>query len=350
MSTVARYVSGLMLVRILAVGLVLVALLQVMDLVDSVGEVLERRGAVADLVVYVAYRLPSIIESVIPIAVLLGTITVFLALAGRSELDAMRSAGLSQGDLVRLCLPVCLLFAGLHFVLADRVVPASQQAFVAWWDQDAVADRLWLRGAESIVAVTARSPDGARLDGLTIYARDAEGRLTARTEAAMARYNGGSWTLFDAEETRFGASAGTDVTRHETLPWLGGPEPEMIGMLEQTPERLPIGRLSGVITGPWSGATEAASYRTELALRYAAPLATIVMLLLASPAMRRQGRSSAALIGGLVGLSLGLSFLVAGGILAALGRAGLVPPAVAAWLPVIGFAIVGVVLMRRSET
>ncbi|MEM7710020.1 MAG: LptF/LptG family permease [Pseudomonadota bacterium] len=346
-----RYLSRLMLVRILGVALVLAALLQIMDLIDNVGDVLDRRGSIADLVVYSGYRLPSILESTIPISVLLGTIAVFLALAGRSELDALRSGGVSQGRVILLCLPICLVFAGLHFVLVDRWVPASQQAFFEWWEGPVnTGDLLWLRGADSIVSVAATSADGRDLTDVSIYHRDANGQLRARIDAETARHDGTGWILSDVEETRFDVGAGTDLRTHDTLPWPGGPEPLTVGMLQQPPERLSANLMTGLLSESWTGATETASYRTELANRYAAPLASLVMLLLASPAMRREGRSSAALIGGLAGLALGLGFVVCAGILTALGRAGLVVPHLAAWLPVLSFAAIGLFLLRRTET
>ncbi len=351
MSVVARYLSRLIFARIMGVGLVLAALLQIMDLVDNVDDVLERRNSVADLFVFASYRLPSIVESVIPISVLLGTITVFLALAGRSELDALRSGGLSQGRLVMLCLPVCLLFAAFHFVLVDRVVPSSQQAYVEWWEPPVNrGELLWLRGTESIVSVAERSRDGTALGGLTIYERDRNGRLTARIEADHASHDGAGWVLSVVEVEQFDGGLGTEVTRYEQLPWADGPEPATIEMLQQPPERLQSGLMNNLLAETWTGITEPASYRTELAGRYAAPLASLVMLLLASPAMRRQGRSSAALIGGFLGLSLGLGFVVAGGILNALGRAGALAPTIAAWLPVLAFGAIGLFLLRRSET
>ncbi|MEM8822504.1 MAG: LPS export ABC transporter permease LptG [Pseudomonadota bacterium] len=350
MITIARYISRLMLVRVLAVALVLTALLQIMDLIDSVNDVLDRRDSIADLVIYAGYRLPSIFEGTIPIAVLLGTIAVFLALAGRSELDAMRSGGLSQGRLVLLCLPMVLLFAGLHFVLVDRVVPASQQAFTEWWDGPVnTGDVLWLRGANSIVSIGDTSHNGRRLTDLSIYYRDSTGQLIAQIDADRATYDGTDWRLAGVEEQIFNGGT-TDVSLHDTLPWPDGPQPETIGMLQRPPERLSADLMTGLLSETWSGTTETASYRTELANRYAAPLASLVMLLLASPAMRRQGRSSAALIGGLIGLALGLTFVVAGGILTALGRAGLVAPHLAAWLPVLAFAAMGLFLLRRTET
>ncbi|MEM7488887.1 MAG: LPS export ABC transporter permease LptG [Pseudomonadota bacterium] len=351
MKLVARYIARLMLVRIVAVVLVLTALLQIMDLIDNVDEVLDRRDSIADIVVYAGYRLPTIVETTIPIAVLLGTIAAFLALAGRSELDALRSGGISQTRVVLLCLPVCLLFVGVHFLLVDRVVPASQQAFTQWWDGPINSgDAVWLRDDASFVSVTEATPSGRHLEGVTIYRRDGAGDLVARIEAATADYDDGVWTLGGVEEQRFEAGAGTEVRRHDTLAWPDGPAPHAIGILQQPPERLSADLMTGLLSGAWTGATETASYRTELANRYAAPLASLVMLLLASPAMRRQGRSSAALIGGLTGLALGLGFVVVGGILTALGRAGILAPEPAAWLPVAAFAITGLVLLRRSET
>ncbi|MEM7642637.1 MAG: LptF/LptG family permease, partial [Pseudomonadota bacterium] len=258
MTVLARYISRLMLARILGVALVLTALLQIMDLIDSVDDVLDRRESVADLVIYAGYRLPSIFESTIPIAVLLGTIAVFLALSGRSEFDAMRAGGVSQAKVVALCLPIILVFAGLHFLLVDRIVPASQQAYIEWWEGPVnTGDQLWLRGSDSIVSVGEPSGDGRSLGDLSIYRRDASGRLVSRIDADRATYDGTAWTLSGVEEQLF--EGGTQVMLHDTLPWPDGPEPATIGMLQRPPERLSADLMTGLLTEAWSGATETAT-------------------------------------------------------------------------------------------
>ena len=50
-----------------------------------------------------------------------------------------------------------------------------------------------------------------------------------------------------------------------------------------------------------------------------------------------------------LGFLLGVLYLFAGGFLGALGEAGLLPPALAAWAAPVGFGTAGAVLLLRAE-
>ena len=50
-----------------------------------------------------------------------------------------------------------------------------------------------------------------------------------------------------------------------------------------------------------------------------------------------------------VGLALGLGYLVAAGLLGALGEAAVLPPVLAAWTAPFLFAVAGVLLLQREE-
>ena len=50
-----------------------------------------------------------------------------------------------------------------------------------------------------------------------------------------------------------------------------------------------------------------------------------------------------------VGLALGLGYLVAAGLLEALGEAAVLPPVLAAWTAPLLFAAAGVLLLQREE-
>ena len=93
-----------------------------------------------------------------------------------------------------------------------------------------------------------------------------------------------------------------------------------------------------------------AFYRTRVQSAAAALATPFVMLLLAAPAafgLPRQGGGAARRAA--VGLALGLGYLVAAGLLEALGEASVLPPVLAAWTAPFVFAVAGVLLLQREE-
>ena len=84
------------LARFVGLLLGLVLFLQTLDLLATANEVLAGGGAPLDsLVRYVMLRVPSLIETVAPLAGLLGALTALVTLAKNSEVLAMRAAGRS---------------------------------------------------------------------------------------------------------------------------------------------------------------------------------------------------------------------------------------------------------------
>ena len=88
--------------------------------------------------------------------------------------------------------------------------------------------------------------------------------------------------------------------------------------------------------------------RTRLYRTVAEALAPIIMLLLALPAALGYARSNktAPVI---FGLGAGLFYLVADGLLTAMGSTGVLPPVVAAWAAPIGFAAGAISILLYAE-
>ncbi|MGD9293942.1 MAG: LptF/LptG family permease, partial [Roseobacter sp.] len=333
MKTLTVYFSKVLAVRIVAVLCSLVALLVLMDLIDNVEKVLERRGSPADIAIFAGYRLPTIIERLIPLSVLVGSTMGVLALATRSELVVLRATGVSPFRIVALGLPVCLTVVGAHFLVADRIAPASERAFVEWWEPSSSKyRRLWLRGEDGLVRIGSISADATVLTNLDLFERDAAGVMISRTSAKSARYEDGRWRLFEVVEIPI-RPAGTATPGATGQMWINGPSPQVLLDLVAGPEQLSNTTLEQIMTVSWSSSADPSVYGTELARRSAGPLASLAMMLIVASTVRGLNRSGGPQIGALVGLAVGLTFLIVDGIFGSLGRAGLIAPMVAAWTP-----------------
>ncbi len=347
MRVLFTYFSRILALRILAVLLAFVALLVMMDLIDSMEDVLARRGSPADVFVFVGYRLPTIFERLIPLSVLIGTTLGMLALAMHSELVAMRAAGMSQLRIAALGIPLCLAIVLGHFLLADRIAPRSERAFIEWWEPLArLGGTHWLRGEDHVVRIGTISADARMLESVTVFTRDTDGRLVGELRAGSAAYDGTGWQLRDVFDLSLGPEG---PLRHDAAlrPWPDGPRPEVIMDLVSGPDQLSNGALGKILSVDWTSGAEPSVYRTALARRVVAPLTSLVMMLIAVSAIRGQGRTGGPQLGAALALALGLTFMVLDGIFAALGRAGVLSPSIAAWTPLLVFsAIAGILLVR----
>jgi len=330
----------------------IVALMQLLELLDVTADILARGQGLGGLLHYAVLRTPSELVLALPLAVLLGSMKALSAMARVLEITAMRTVGYSLMRMLGHLLPMLVGIALLQFVLSEQLVPRAETALKAWWSATALPDteqtRLWARTSSGPVSIEATSPDGHLLKSLRIYQRDASGQLTARLFAAEARWDGGVWRLNGVSDLQVG---GGKVVREQlaSRAWQSNLRPDDVLRLDQSRPHLSSIMLAEVIAGARAGSQPRSYYQTVLYRSFTAPLGVLVMLLLAMPTACTSTRGGSKGSEMLVALVLGLAFLLCDGILAALGTSGSLPPlAMAIGAPAL-FAAIGLLQLRFYE-
>lgn len=348
---IARYLRRRVASQTLGLLLVLTALMQLLEMLDVTGEVLDRQLGGAGLLQYALLRTPAEVVVALPLAALLGSMSAFYAMARHHEVVAMRCAGMSLKRLVLLLLPVPLVLAGMQFVLSDRVVPRAEAALKAWWDSTAPPEKKpearWVQTREGPVSFLHASPNGRELREVRIYQRDDAGLLTARLRADRATWEDGAWHLSEVEQ--LDASPGALHRQVEARrEWPINLRPDDVLRLDLPQPHLSSMMVVDVLAGERVGAQPLSFYKTVLYRSFTAPLAVFVMLLLAAPTARLMTRAGG---GGslLVALGLGLGYLLCDGIMAALGTGGRLPPAIAVSVAPALFFIIGIVHLEYCD-
>lgn len=350
--TLSGYLLKLMGVRILSALAVLVGILQIIDLLDVTTEILDRRLGAGGVAYYALLRLPRLIEQSAPLAVLAGSLFAFAKLAGESAVTAMRSTGISAYRVTLMALPAALAVAVLQLGIGMVIAPRTDAMLSAWWQASEPADKadkvdpVTFRVGDEIVVAVPHDPDGRGLENVTIYRRDASGRLVQRTSAKAAVYEEGRWRLV---EPRFEALTPDSIREGAAreMTWTRDLTPADVrtlaaGETSVTPEEAQRALEGGLSTRPRT------FYDTQLQRAWAAPVACLVMLLLAAPAGLANFRGGGATL--IVQcLAAGLLFLVFDGAFTALGENGAVPPVFAAWAAPAMFAALGVSVLLYRE-
>jgi hypothetical protein len=99
------YVLRAVSVRIAGAMAVLIAVMQILDLLEVTPDIIERGLGAVGMVHYALLRLPQMIDQAAPLGVLAGSIFAFMKLAGDSEIVAMRASGVSVYRLLAMALP-----------------------------------------------------------------------------------------------------------------------------------------------------------------------------------------------------------------------------------------------------
>ena len=293
------------------------------------------------LAAFLLYSTPQFVAYLAPMAVLVAVLATLGGLIRSGELVVMRACGVS---LYRAALPLLLMgviWTGALFVLDDRVL-AHANVKAERLDthiRSGVAPGLvpvsathWLAdGHGRIYHYIAYDGHRQRLHGLSIFEVGAESfELTSHTWTQVAQYDGRVWTTGPGWTRHFPAP---DRSTREDFAQrvMALPPPGNFGGTEsQQEELMTFGELRQHINRLAGSGINLAESRVQLQERLAFPVVALVMTLLGIPFAMTIGRRGA-LYGVGLAIILASAYWLLNTVFLAVGQAGLLPPALAAW-------------------
>jgi LPS export ABC transporter permease LptG len=364
-STMDRYITSQFgaIFGVCLSALVMIWLL--IDLSDKIGDFRETNHVMGTIGTYYGTRSPAILLLLLPYSLLLALLYALGKLSGSREIIAMIQSGRS---VFRITLP--LLIAGIFLSLFSlgmnyHWAPVSEGQRgeildVATGKTPTQASNVLFRNPESrrlwlIGAFPQDYHSGGPLRNVEITTTREDNSLESRLSASSATWNRADsrWTFEDAVVGTFQAGQPTVFTKHSS--------PLVVENWPETPWQLIKPGLSAAVLGipdlnGWLTANskrskfaDPAPYQTQWHYRWALPFTCLVTVLLATPLGIHFARRGP---GGGVFLAVVLSalMLLFSTISVALGEAGTLQPAHAAWLPNAAFALLGLYLFRRRIT
>ena len=303
---------------------------------------------------------PSLVLTLLPFAFLAGVLAAFVGLNRRSELIAMRAAGVSAW---RFIFPA----AGAAFVigiLTVCVISPIASTMNAEYEhqrsslmQERIADtgQTWLRqgDARNQIVIRARARDfdhgTLRLKGVSLFvssqAKGKPAQFERRIEATDAHLMPGYWLLANARE----ATPGSEALRYDTLTIPSSLTASAALEKYAPPSAVSFWDLWSAITRTEQAGFSATAYRLALDEFLARPLLFAAMSILAAAFSLRLIRLGglAVLAGSGVGLGFALFFF--NQFCQALGQTGAIPPFAAALTPPLLALLSGFALLCYTE-
>jgi lipopolysaccharide export system permease protein len=324
-----------------------------------------------DCVEYAAAMTPGFFVLALPIALLLALLYALTHHARYNEITALRAAGLS---LWRLCTPyfvIGIVATGVYFALNEILVPRgnawSAQILARYVQNDGPpesktrfyksgfrndrAHRIWQIEEFDSITATMVHPN--------VSWTMADGSWHALI-ADHAVYTNGSWTFFSAKlfaqttandnlvplySTNVLAMPDFDETPKQIARNLKFSDAE--DLLKSRSADIPLSELWPYLRdNPETSAREKARLLTKLQGRLAAPWTCLVVVFIAIPFGAAPGRRN--LFFGVAGsIFICFAFFILQQVGLALGMNGYLPPWLAAWLPNLFFAALGIFLTLR---
>jgi lipopolysaccharide export system permease protein len=310
-SLIDRYIGRAVLLSILAVLLLLLVLLAFFEVIAELEEV-EKGYTTMMAYTYVALTLPRFIYELFPIATLLGSLIGLGALAGNSELMAMRAAGLSISRILAAALKSGVLVLLMAVFVGEYLAPkaelqAQRIKMAALSDQVALKTRygFWSRDDNSFVNIRQILPDQVLAD-VSIYHYDDSRRLQRALHAERAVYQQGAWVLESVRQSEF-TPRQISVQALDSLPWQTNFQPNVLDVVTVKPQMLAAWDLHRYINYLRQNGQSSQTYEVAFWSKLAAPLVTLVMLFLSVPfvfgSLRSVGIGQRVFIGAMLGVA-----------------------------------------------
>ena len=358
--TLRRYVARrffLMIAGAFMLCAVLIFMIDIVELLRQAG----KYGRVPSFQIgwMALLRLPAYTEILLPFCVLVGAIGALLMLNRKSELAVMRAAGMSAWQFMLPGFIVAFLI-GIFSVAVYNPVAAwarqeSERLFTEAFGRDVNVMRVegggaWLRqdgrDGASVLNASSASPNGQTLSQVTFLQFDEKGSFVERIDGIRALLQDGFWQVDKAVVSRVGREPENfDVYTISTFL-----TPERVTDALGTANSVSVWDLPSLIEVTEKAGLSAIRFRVQYEALLSRPALLLVMVLLAATVSLRSFRSGGIQTMVIAGMIGGFGFFLLSEVSRQLGVAGLAPPRLAVWVPVLvaGFASLTVLLHQED--
>lgn len=313
---------------------------------------------------FVVLRVPQSIDLAVPFATLFAAMIAMGRLIGDNEVIAMRTSGIS---LLRICrtpllFGVAAVFVALLFneYITPASVDLSQRTFYQIIYRTAslpVQPQFFNKDADTgnVLYVGQVSDNGKVLEDVKLFKPARDGPWTETLVAKTATLKGSSILLHDAIETRYNLDGYVTSQSYARVIAMGLPVSQEAAQFTtrmnsdaSSMSSKQIRAQVASMEAEGMGGTALGQMQVQLADKIAFPFAALVSVIIALPLAFRFGRRGRTVAMAVAVVIFFVYYLLTSAS-AALGRNGLIPPAVAAWGPNALMALAGVILLSFEE-
>lgn len=353
-----RYIAGRFFQMVLLSFLALMAAYLLVDVLERLQWFARYEATPGEAIRFYGYRIPLLASRVLPMSLLVATALTVALLGVQGELTGIRACGIPAPRALFPVVIICALIVPLSFLLNDEVVPRATTAADHLKDTEikgrTAANKkairksssrskpVWFGGGNRHFEAIVLDPQLGSAHGLTVYELDEHGLPVRRLEIAQARhFSRGQWRLEDALELEIG-DEGIVTRPADSVLDLGEAVPAEIDTMH-----LSVRELQEEIRQVRAGGWETTQLEVDLHVKFAAPLACLVLSALAlffcvsGPPYPSTGVSL------VVSGAVAVLWVLSTGVSASLGYGGVLPAAVAGWAPTAFFAVAAGVMGWR---
>jgi len=369
---------------------VLLALLGLMGFMDLTGE-LPRVGkngyTMGHAALYALTTIPSNFGKVIPVAALIGTIYTMAQFASTSEFTIMRASSMSTRTAAAMVAKVGVVLVAITFLVGELITPrvapiaeklrltgrgaaVSSEFRSGVWTKDIIKSEGMTGEVLGTRFFNAREvrPDGL-LQDVKLYDFDNSFRLRMMTHAKSGTFQGNNtWLLSEVTENIFTnpglAAAGAQATlannfaqatsavetrKHASKELISEITPKILVVSGADPQQMSVSELAVYTRHLQENKQETDRFKIAFWKKLVDPLAIFVLMALGLPFAYLHTRAGGVSLKILVGIMIGISFLLVNTLFSHIGLLSQVPAFVVAVMPSLLYLALAVAALRWVE-
>jgi lipopolysaccharide export system permease protein len=293
---------------------------------------------------YYEFYLPMIVNQLVPVGALVGTLFTLSSLNRNNELMALFSMGLS---LARISLPILVLIGGISVVtfwVGDRIVPllAQKKNYVFYVEMKkkpglystVKKNKIWYRSDNTIFNIRALNPDQGTAQGITLYYFDEAWNLVQMVKAKTVKMSNRLWNLEDGTVTLFDEETSFPLTKEFAKKTLTmGEDLADIKSASPDAESMTVAELSRFIQKNKEAGLDTLNYEVDMHGKISFAFAALIMSLMGIPFTVQKGRSGGNMLSIGIAIVTAFSYWLIFSASLSLGKHAVFPPIFAAWAP-----------------
>jgi lipopolysaccharide export system permease protein len=314
---------------------------------------------------YFLWQMPQIVVTVVPMAMLFGTLTTLQRLSGESELTALKAAGIGLSRSVAPLLVVGFVVSLAVYALQEGVVPFANDQAIFLRDDAIRHVGAFTGGSHTVITdlpgggqpVTyfrGFDPKTQALLNVAIITYAANHHPTGILFSDRGHYLPPTWTFENATEYHFATDGTTESRQDPAVTVDVGERPSQIQQraADNNRETMSRSQIKDIVASHQLSPEETRAYQTTYEEKLARPFASFVFTLIALPFGLRPPRG-----GGGTGASFGLALAIAFGYFVIESACsafftglpgGYAISTLGAWITNVLFTAIGFVLLRRA--
>ncbi len=338
-----------------------VTLFLVFDLFDRMNVFIHEGVPLTLLLSYVMYKIPLIVQLMLPVALLVSTIMSVGRLSQLSEITAMRACGISLMTVARPLIWVGVCASILSFIAGETVIPSATQRVdeIYHLDIKKKAEKgrysranFWYRKKNWFYNIGLYDSRTSTLKGVTAIQVDKDFRLKRRIDAREANWGGSpqiGWTMYDVIETVVNNGGDFDSTAFPRAPLVIEEEPSDFYNMERNTEAMSYHDLRDYVAKLRAEGVPVTNYAVDLAAKLSFPLINAIVILIAFPFGLVSARAGNMTMSFVAAVSIGFGYYIVHALSLSFGNAELIPVIASAWTANILFVSLGGYLLSGME-